>query len=60
MNRLSSYTIAQNCTDLTDIQFGLDLIKEYFRYCEKTNKKPLQTAYTRLAKLEWKKNKIKL
>jgi hypothetical protein len=54
---LSSYTIAKNCTDLTDIQAGLDEIKQYFRYCEKKNKKPLQTAYTRLAKLEWKKSK---
>jgi len=58
MNTLSFYTIAKNCTDLSDLKAGLDEIKEYFRFCEKTNKKPLQIAYTRLAKLEWKKSKI--
>jgi hypothetical protein len=53
--KLSSYTIAKNCTDKTDLNNGIEEIKEYFKKCSKEGKKPVQTAYLRLAKLIEKK-----
>jgi hypothetical protein len=58
MTTLSAYTIANNCCDVSDLNEGITEIKQYFRNCEKTNKKPIKSAYTRLAKLESKKNKL--
>ncbi len=54
MKKLSSYTVAKNCTDLADIKVGMDELMKYL----KTEKKPLKTAYLRMHKLELKKKKL--
>lgn len=56
---LSSYTIAKNCTDLSDINTGIDELKDYFRSCEKAGKQPTNTALIRYSKLVIKKDKLK-
>jgi hypothetical protein len=56
--KLSSYTIAKNCTDLSDIKEGENELKEYFNYCDKTGKKPTTTSYIRFFKLQEKKEKL--
>lgn len=58
MTSLSPYTIANNCTDLNDVNEGITEIKQYFKNCYKKNKKPIKSSYLRLAKLEAKKIKL--
>jgi|GEM_PF-2206843 len=48
VRKLSKYTIAKNCSDIQDVQMGLDELKEYF----KITKKPTDTAYIRFYKLK--------
>lgn len=55
---LSAYTIAKNCCDLSDVNAGIQDIKDYFSACDKQGKKPAKTAYIRLSKLETKKDKL--
>ncbi len=52
--KLSPYTIAKNCTDLSDIKVGIDEVVNYL----KVTKVPKRTAYLRLHKLEIKKKKL--
>jgi hypothetical protein len=58
-NELSAYTIAKNCTDLSDINAGMEELKDYFNACDKAGKKPTSTAYIRFSKLEIKRDKLK-
>ncbi len=55
--KLSAYTIASNCSDLSDVNSGIKELQKYFSDCEKANKKPTDRAYIRLAKLAAKKDK---
>lgn len=57
-NELSAYTIAKNCSDLSDVNAGIDELKDYFTACEKVGKKPIATAYIRFAKLGIKRDKL--
>ena len=56
--KLSAYTIAANCSDLTDIECGIEEMKDYFKACEKADKTPTNTAYIRFSKLHIKKEKL--
>lgn len=56
--KLSPYTIAKNCTDINDVNVGLNELREYFNLCEINGTKPLVTAYKRLSKLLTKKDKL--
>ena len=58
-NKLSAYTIAANCSDLSDVNAGMDELKKYFADCEKENKKPTDRAYIRFSKLAIKRDKLK-
>ena len=58
-NKLSAYTIASNCTDLSDVNIGMNELKDYFIACEKQGKKPTETSYIRFSKLAIKKDKLK-
>lgn len=55
---LSAYTIAKNCSDLSDINAGMEELKDYFIACDKQGKKPTKTAYIRLGKLGIKRDKL--
>ena len=57
-SKLSAYTIASNCSDLSDVNAGIDELKSYFTACEKLGKKPTDTAYIRLSKLGAKRDSI--
>ena len=57
-NELSSYTVAKNCTDLSDVNYGINELKEYFTACEKVGKKPTTTAHIRFSKLMQKRDKF--
>lgn len=59
-NKLSAYTIAANCSDLSDVNAGIEEIQKYFSDCEKESKKPTDRAYIRLAKLATKRDKLTL
>jgi len=52
---LSPYTIAKNCTDLNDVNTGIEEIKKYFKQCEKNKITPVKTSYGRLFLLMKKK-----
>ena len=52
--KLSAYTIAMNCTDISDCNIGIVELKEYL---SKT-KNPIITAYIRFYKLHEKINKL--
>lgn len=56
---LSAYTIAKNCTDLADVQCGINEIREYLNSCDKEGKKPTSTSLIRFSKLMAKKEKFK-
>lgn len=56
--KLSAYTIATNCSDLSDVNSGIDELKKYFADFEKENKKPTATAYIRFSKLAIKRDKF--
>jgi hypothetical protein len=59
MARLSPYTIAKNCTDLSDIRIGLKELRDYFDQCYDLKKKPTKLSYKRLIKLYEKQTKLK-
>lgn len=59
-NKLSSYTIATNCSDLSDVNAGIEEIRKYFSDCEKEGKKATDRAYIRFAKLATKRDKLTL
>lgn len=54
-SKLSAYTIADNCSDLNDVEYGINEIMDYIR----NNPKPVKSAYVRLYKLEQKRDKLK-
>lgn len=56
--KLSVYTIASKCSDISDINSGIDELKKYFDDCYKENKKPTDTAYIRYSNLVIKRNKF--
>ena len=56
--KLSAYTIAANCSDLSDVNAGIDELRKYFYACENANKKPTYTALIRYSKLHMKKDKL--
>lgn len=56
-NELSAYTIAKNCSDLSDVNAGMEELKDYFNACDKAGKKPTTTAYIRFSKLAIKRDK---
>jgi hypothetical protein len=57
-NELSAYTIAKNCSDLSDVNAGMEELKGYFTACEMAGNKPTATAYIRFAKLGIKRDKL--
>lgn len=59
MKKLSAYTIAKNCTDLTDVLAGIEELNQYFRQCDNQKKKIPVSAYIRLFKLTEAQNKFK-
>jgi len=58
ITKLSAYTIAKNCSDLSDVNAGMDELKDYFVACEKVGKKPTATAYIRFSKLAIKRDEL--
>ena len=54
MKTLSAYTIAKNCSDLTDVNAGIEEMNQYFA----TEKNPKPSAYVRFAKLKDKKQQL--
>lgn len=54
MKNLSAYTIAKNCTDISDCQAGINELDQYFR----STKKPKDRAYVRYFKLNEKIKKL--
>ena len=58
MKKLSAYTVASNCTDLTDIRDGLAEIHEAMKDCIESGKHIPLFYVSRLAKLETKKKKL--
>jgi hypothetical protein len=54
MKKLSAYTIAKNCSDISDINAGIKELDQYFA----TTKKPKDTAYIRYFKLNEKLKKL--
>lgn len=55
---LSAYTVAALCSDMTDVKFGIDEIREAIAYCNKHNKPVPSYFYSRLHKLEGKMRKL--
>ena len=58
--KLSPYTIAKNCSDLSDVNAGIEEIRQYFEKCYIKNKTPSNTAYIKFAKLGLAKTKFEL
>lgn len=54
MNKLSAYTIATNCTDITDFKSSIDEINETIQICMKEKRKIPSYYFVRLKKLETK------
>lgn len=54
MKKLSAYTVASNCTDLTDIRDGIAEIHEAMKTCVESGKHIPSFYVSRLAKLETK------
>ena len=58
MKKLSAYTVASNCTDLTDIRDGIAEIHEAMKARIESGKHIPAFYVSRLAKLETKKKKL--
>lgn len=56
--KLSPYTIASNCTDLTDIRDGINEIHEEMKRLVSEGKNVPSFFYSRLSKLQSKRKKI--
>ena len=56
--KLSAYTIAKNCSDIDDVNNGLEELIDYFVACDKAEKKPTASSYIRFSKLKEKQEKI--
>lgn len=59
VRKLSAYTIASNCSDLSDINAGLEEMAAHFKACEKAGKTPTSTAYIRYSNLAMKRDELK-
>lgn len=57
--KLSPYTIASNCTDLTDIRDGINEIQEEMKRFVSEGKNVPSFFYSRLSKLQTKRKKFK-
>jgi hypothetical protein len=57
--KLSSYTTAKNCTDLTDCKDGIKEIMDYMDYKEKKGQKIPATAYIKFYQLRKKEEKLR-
>jgi hypothetical protein len=55
---LSAYTVAQYCTDITDLTYGIEEIREKISQRNRANKRTPHYFYTRLSKLKEKLNKL--
>lgn len=55
--KLSPYTIASNCTDLTDIRDGINEIQEEMKRLVSEGKNVTSFFYSRLSKLQTKRKK---
>ena len=60
MIQLSAYTIATNCTDITDCNYGIDEILEGCEKYQKMGKHFPSFFHTRLEKLEAKRDKLSI
>lgn len=58
MKLLSAYTIASNCTDLTDIECGIEEIEDKLQSYFSSDKKAPYYFYVRLKKLREKRDKL--
>jgi hypothetical protein len=56
--QLSAYTIAKNCSDLSDVNAGIEELKMYFAACDRLGKKASDTSLIRFAKLGAKRDKL--
>ena len=56
MKLLSAYTIARNCTDITDVTYGIDEIQEKISQRNRADKPIPRYFYNRLSKLQNKLN----
>lgn len=56
--KLSPYTIASNCTDLTDIRDGINAIQEEMKRLVSEGKNVPSFFYSRLSKLQAKRKKF--
>jgi hypothetical protein len=56
--RLSPYTIAKNCTDLTDCSNGIDELEDWKESRERNNLSIPKSYYNRYANLRKKINKF--
>lgn len=56
--KLSAYTIAENCSDITDLKDGIKEVKKYLDDCSKEGRVPPPSAYIRLHKLVQKLEKL--
>lgn len=53
--KLSAYTMAKNCTDLSDVAVGMEELSKYIN----STTKPCKSAYIRYHKLNEKRLKLK-
>ena len=56
--KLSAYTIAKNCCDITDIEAGKSELRQYSNDCDKENKTPVTSYWIRWYKLSEKETKL--
>lgn len=56
--KLSKYTIAKNCSDLSDVRTGLNEIRKYLDDCYDKKIIPKPTAYIRYNELFKKRDKL--
>ncbi|SOD80884.1 hypothetical protein [Spirosoma fluviale] len=59
MKSLSCYTIAKNCTDATDCQYGIEELQAYMRKLDDTAKPTPKTVRIRYFRLTEKLKKYK-
>ncbi len=60
MEKLSAYTIAANCTDITDCNYGIDELWDASDRYKKAGRKAPEYIYKRIEKLEAKRDKCSL
>jgi len=58
MRKLSAYTVARYCSDITDVTYGIEEIQEKIRERYRTNKRIPYYFYIRFSKLKEKLKKL--